>query len=52
MHYVLGHPIDFPFAPDVARAVAGIDDRDRLHDTVDPLTTCLRPATVAAGARP
>ena len=52
MHYVLGHRIDFPIAADVAQAVAGLDDRDRLHDAVDPLTTCLRPATVAAGARP
>ena len=52
MHYVLGHRIDFPVAPDVARAVAGVDDRDRLHDAVDPLTACLRPATVVAGARP
>ena len=52
MHYVLGHRIDFPVAPDVARAVAGIDERDRLHDAVDPLTTCLRPATIAARGRP
>jgi len=52
MHYVLGHPIDFRVAAEVARAAAGIDDRDRLHDAVDPLTRCLRPATVPAGARP
>ena len=51
MHYVLGHRIDFPVADDVARAAAGIEDHRRLHDAVDPLTTCLRPATVAAGAR-
>lgn len=50
MHYVLGHRIDFPVAADVARAAAGLDDRDRLHDVVDPLTPCQRPATVTAGA--
>ncbi len=52
MHYVLGHRLDFGVAPEVARAVHGVDDRDRLHRTVDPLTPCLKPATVAAAARP
>ena len=52
MHYVLGHPIDFPVGDDVARAAAELEDRDRLHDVVDPLTPCLRPATVTAAARP
>ncbi len=52
MHYVLGHRIDFPVAREVARATAGLGDRDRLHGTVDPLTPCLRPATVPAAARP
>ena len=51
MHYVLGHRIDFPVADDVARAAAGPEDHHRLHDVVDPLTPCLRPATVPAGAR-
>lgn len=51
MHYVLGHPIDFPVAADVARAAAGLEDHRRLHDVVDPLTPCRRPATVTAGAR-
>ena len=50
MHYVLGHGIDFPVAADVSRAAAGIEDRDRLHDVVDRLAPCLRPATVPAGA--
>ena len=52
MHFVLGHPIDFPIAAEVARAAAGTEDRDRLHDAVDPLTRCLRPATVPAKVRP
>ena len=52
MHYVLGHPIDFPVADDVVLAASELEDRDRLHDVVDPLTPCLRPATVPAGAWP
>ena len=52
MHYVLAHPIDFQVGDDVARAAAELEDRDRLHDVVDPLTPCLRPATVTAAARP
>ena len=52
MHYVLGHRIDFAVAADVAQAAAGLEDRDRLHDVVDGLTRCLRPATVPIGQRP
>lgn len=51
-HYVLGHRIDFPVAADVARATGGCGDLERLYAAVDPLTPCLRPATVPAGARP
>ena len=50
MHYVLGHRIDFPLGDDVAHAAAGLEDRDLLHNVVDPLTPCLRPATVPARA--
>ena len=52
MHFVLGHRIEFPIAAEVTRAAAGIADPERLHDAVDPLTPCLRPATVPAGVRP
>lgn len=50
MHYVLGHRIDFPIAADVIQAAHALEDRDRLHDLVDPLTPCLRPAAVPAGS--
>ena len=52
MHYLLGHGIDFPVGDEVARAAGGCADPERVHDAVDPLTPCLRPATVPAGVCP
>ena len=52
VHYLLGHPLDLPVPDDAARAADACppDDPARLLAAVDPVTPCLRPATVLLAA--
>ena len=54
VHYLFGHRVDFEIAADAARAAHEARDggHNAVHDALEPITPCLRPATVTPAGAP